>query len=370
MKRVVLLGAYGQNNIGDEALLEMFLEMLRGAEIIVNSASPEITETKYQVRALPTRVHAALWHMARELLRSDLVVFGGGSLLKDLEGKWIGQLLYNARLCASLTVCKIGRVPTMMVGIGCGPFEKRSTRIVSRIAAGLVSAISVRDRESADLLRSIGITRPIEITADPVFVWTRPASDGGNDADRVPRIAIVPRYSLSDRERSILARLCDRLIDRDDAEIVFVAFQTGFSPRFDDLAAIEDVRSRMRFGDRAQVRVPASPKEAIDLIAASDFLISVRLHALIFAALTSRPGVALSYDPKVASFMSALDQSDAVLDLRAFEEESCLEIVDRVWNEREQRSRSIATRTAELRTAAQRNFDRLFERYGRPCTER
>ena len=52
----------------------------------------------------------------------------------------------------------------------------------------------------------------------------------------------------------------------------------------------------------------ASIEEKMSMINQSDALIGMRLHALIFSALTYTPFVALSYDPKIDAFVQISEQ--------------------------------------------------------------
>lgn len=362
----MLLGAYGQHNLGDDALLEVFLEQLHGAEIVVNSAMPDSTQSRYGVQALPTQMPAAFWHMVRRLVRADVVVFGGGSLLKDLEGNWLPQLLYNIRLCSALLICRIARVPTCMVAIGCGPFRKRSTRAVARISARLVTSLSVRDNESADLLRSIGIRRHIDVSADPVFTWAGRFPPLTEHPDSPPILAMVPRYSLTAKELQLLAHLCDRWIEERGGRVQLLAFQTGFLPRFDDVAACKSVQQLMTHREHADILVPTSPRDAIESIARANLLVSVRLHALIFAALEGVPMAALSYDPKVRSLMHSIEQSDAVIDLASCDAERAEELIDRVWETRAARAELISAQIVRAKARTEEDLASLFARFGHP----
>ncbi|WP_380083120.1 polysaccharide pyruvyl transferase family protein [Deinococcus lacus] len=51
-----------------------------------------------------------------------------------------------------------------------------------------------------------------------------------------------------------------------------------------------------------EVLQSADPQQLLDAIAASDFVVGVRLHALILAAAAGVPFAGLSYDPKVSGF--------------------------------------------------------------------
>ena len=81
MSRIVVSGYYGSKNAGDEAMLTAIIEALRAErrdiEITVMSGKPEITAEKHRVNSIH-RFHPL--QILKEMLRTDLLLSGGGSL--------------------------------------------------------------------------------------------------------------------------------------------------------------------------------------------------------------------------------------------------------------------------------------------------
>jgi polysaccharide pyruvyl transferase WcaK-like protein len=102
MKKIFLLGAYGQKNLGDDALLEVFLEQFGAPSVIVNSAQPRETSRRYGVETVATYSGLPRFRRLRALLAAQALVFGGGSLLKEIEGGPIARLGYFLRIFALL----------------------------------------------------------------------------------------------------------------------------------------------------------------------------------------------------------------------------------------------------------------------------
>ncbi|MBQ1703468.1 MAG: glycosyltransferase, partial [Oscillospiraceae bacterium] len=83
-KSIVMSGYFGFDNAGDEAILSSVYSMakktLPGARITVLSHSPEKTRATYGCEAVnrfsPIKIHSVL-------KKSDVLIFGGGSLLQD-----------------------------------------------------------------------------------------------------------------------------------------------------------------------------------------------------------------------------------------------------------------------------------------------
>jgi len=155
MKRVFLLGAYGQNNLGDEALLEVFLQQFPDAEITVNSAQPELTAERFGVKSVGTYWNwPPRFSRLRAMLQADVFIFGGGSLLKEIEGGPVQRLAYFARIFFILILARLFGKQTAMLGVGMGPLEHRLYKTLTRLAAALPDLICVRDQESVCVTRT------------------------------------------------------------------------------------------------------------------------------------------------------------------------------------------------------------------------
>jgi polysaccharide pyruvyl transferase WcaK-like protein len=84
-------------------------------------------------------------------------------------------------------------------------------------------------------------------------------------------------------------------------------------------------------------------------------MVGMRLHSLILATTCGIPCVALSYDPKVASFMHQTGQDDAIWDVEAAEPCSLPALMRAVWEQASERAEKVAERLAPLRAAAGNN---------------
>jgi len=373
MKQVFILGAYGQNNLGDEALLDVFIKQFEGCQLIVNSAQPEVTAKRYGVQCVSTYWNwRPRFSRVRTLLASDLFVFGGGSLLKEIEGNWIARLAYFARILLILIFAKVTGKQTAMLGVGMGPLHYPLYKFLTRVSANLTGVICVRDTDSRDLLRSVGVHREVFVTADPVFTLSiqgrAPVVDQPFAASAA-YVAVVPRYSLTEAQQHALAAACDAIVERYQQQILFIPFQTDYLQHFDDTQASRQIQAKMRHPEAAHIWVTDSPRAAFDVIGKATLVLSARLHALIFAAMQGVPSVALSYEVKVRSFMAEAGQSEYSLNLQELENGALLATLDTAWDNRAAIVAQVRERAAVLRMASQRNFDilRAAEASGSSC---
>ena len=185
---VVLTGAYGMGNLGDEAIAAMAIRHL--LDVVPN---PRITllvwdDTRrwsdahrgVDVRALPglyrhALVRPRLWSgLARAVAAiagCDVLVWGGGRLVRD-RSVWLREYLWSVRLAAFL------HKRIVVLAVGADPITDPSRRRALRVLRD-ADAISVRDFASKEnLVQAIDGIPPVDVVSDGVFAWPV--------ADRVP----------------------------------------------------------------------------------------------------------------------------------------------------------------------------------------
>lgn len=354
-RRVLLLGAYGQRNIGDDALLTAFVHRLGAHRIAVNSATPDETAAEHGVAAVRTYRGRPRLTRLRAVLGADVIVFGGGSLLKDIEGGAVRRAAYQVRLLSILAAARVAGIRTVMHGIGVGPLDSRLSRAASRLACRLANTITVRDADSADTLAAIGVARAVPVVPDPVFDLPLPATAPAT----APYAVVVPRYSLSPAALANLAAVCDRLAAA-GLNVAVVPFQTGWQAAFDDLAAsraVADAATR----ESVSVVVPHSVEEAMRLVGGAAVVVSSRLHGLILATAAGVPSVAVAYDPKMDGFMRGIGRGDATVSptVLGAGPDALNACVDRTLRDRTALAAKAEASSNDLRAASRHSLDEL-----------
>jgi polysaccharide pyruvyl transferase CsaB len=352
-RRIAISGYYGFDNAGDEAVLAGIVRSLRqiGSDavgITALSIDPARTSADHGVAAAHRYRPASV---LRTLLRSDLLLSGGGSLFQDVTSAH--GIFYYAAVVRAAQI--LGR-KTMFIAQGVGPLTRpRSRRLVAGLANRL-DAITVRDTESKGLLEEIGVTRRIEVTADPALLLARSTvAEGGSRKDVV--VSLRPWEGVDGlAERT--AEACARCLS--GYNIATLAMQPG-----KDAGTMEQFAARLvlRVGGAVEKVAPVSQSRLapiVDALCRCRFVVGMRLHALIIAAGAGVPAVALAYDPKIGAFMRSTGQDDAVcaLDISdaAFEE-----LLGRMVAGVDARRENLGTRLPALRDSALRNAQIALE---------
>lgn len=354
MPVIGISGSYGGLNVGDEAILASAIAQLRaeipGVEIVCFSRNAEHTRASHDVdRALNART-AMRAQIQPEVRRLDLLLLGGGGILYDTEAQ--------AYLREVVLAQELG-VPTFAFAIGIGPLQGREERRAVRDGLNRMAGITVREKTAKRLAEDIGVTVPVEVTADPALLLRpEPFEDAMLAREGVPLDRRLVALSVREKGAAapdlseaayhdIVAEAADYMIHRFGADAVFVPMERA------DRREAHAVISRMTAPERAHVlRGEYRPGQVLGLMPRFSMAVGMRLHFLIFAAVAGVPLMALPYAAKVMDFLrSAGVAGMPVEEARAG---AFLAALDRQWDDRGAHLAQVAQRLPELKALARR----------------
>jgi polysaccharide pyruvyl transferase CsaB len=292
MHRAVLCGYYGMGNGGDEALLASLLQMLpHNVQPLVLSANPKATEELHQVESCDRYM---VWSLLKALKRSDVFIWGGGSLMQDATSArnpiYYGGLMGLARGMG---------LKTIAWAQGIGPLHRSLSRWVTKRAFRACDRVTVRDHGSAQLLADWQI--PCIVAPDPV--WALKSEPMPNLSSRhAPRIAVMLRSHplLTSTKLACLTQALSDLQKATDAHVLLIPFQ----PTKDEAIA-QQIHGAL--GAKSEVIVQTNPRILKGIFHGVEMAIAMRFHGLIMAAAEGCRCSAISYDPKVSRLMADLD---------------------------------------------------------------
>ncbi|HEX7291795.1 MAG TPA: polysaccharide pyruvyl transferase family protein [Conexibacter sp.] len=301
-RRVFLVGLYGVDNVGDDAI-----------RLAVERAAPALGAEvrRYAVRhssrdPRAVRLRSDPRGYLAAIRGADTVALGGGGLLKD-EGhallRGYGILL---ELLATALVARALRRRVALLAIGAGPIHTRRGRLLVRAIAQLAHVRQVRDEDSAQTLRALRV-RGVEVTTDPTFsMFDDIEKPGGTDAHAV--VSVRPWFMFeADREtreaalQTAFARAADALATAGSAP----RFASLYWPR--DREASEATIARMGSAQAASALDGPLDWDALAAqLRGARLLVAMRYHAIACAAMAGCAIVPVAYEPKVASLAQAL----------------------------------------------------------------
>jgi len=353
--RVGISGSYGGLNLGDEAILQAIVTQLRRSlpvEITVFSRDPADTQARHQVeRAVAVR-DLTRGEILPDIERLDLLILGGGGIIFDAEVK-----LYFREVA----LAQERGVPVMVYAVSAGPLHESANHSLVRDCLNRAAAVTVRERKARKLLEEIGVTQPVEVTADPALLLEPqplPADalmrEGLDGRKRLVGFSVrEPGVAAPDIDEhhyhALLANAADYVVHRFDADVVFVPMERKML----DMQHCHAVIAQMAYAQRATVlKGEYTSGQILSLVGQFEFAIGMRLHFLMFAALQRVPFVALPYAGKVAGFVDALEV--ATPPLHRLNAGQLIAHVDHSWDHRRQLQQRIDQLLPDLQERARR----------------
>jgi polysaccharide pyruvyl transferase WcaK-like protein len=429
--RIALFAHCGTGNLGDEASVDSVLQLIRSrwpaASLVAVSMDPEDTARRHKIpcfamrqRVFPferewsstsrrtnqvtyaAKLKAALQKtgplframkairrativrpaqfireivfLSRSLLlvcELDLLVISGGGQLLDWGGPWA----FPFTVFKWILLAKCAGAKCIFVNSGAGPLDDSLSRWFARRSLSMADYVSLRDRDSGELLRRIGYGGKFNVVGDSVWALRLPnglvKERSGPESERVIGIApmaygVSSRHWVDDDEcyrRLIggLAEFSGRMLQRGHRIKLFS------SDIWFDSQAIVDLEAAIheKFPAISAGRVTQEPVADIaDLLAALsqvDCYITCRFHGVIFASLADVPSLALAPHPKVSTLMNDMGLSDYCVDIAACDAEWLTAQFDRLVIDMDDVKGRVRRHHEQIRSLLESQFDCLFQ---------
>ena len=359
MYRVLISGYYGFNNIGDESILRTMIDNLRAKfddiEITVLSQNPRDTMEKYDVYAVE---RMSLPQIAKAVRRCDVLIFGGGSLLQDVTSS--SSIFYYLTI---ICMAQFFRKKVLLYSQGVGPIHCSSNRKLTSLCLKKVDEIAVRDEASVKLLKEIDVDpQKITVTADPVMRAPR------GDLEKGARILGGLGYEKCEGRRLMgwaikSTDLSLPFLDEIAKSIAWLKEERGIDSVLipfhyeQDAVVVKTIAEKLQ-GNVYCITEKYLSDEMLSIIGNLDYLVGVRLHSLIFAAIMEVPAIGVSYDPKVDAFMESIG-GKCMSDVSHFSAERFCDAFDEMVENRDAMMAVTAEKTAELTARLDHYDDRI-----------
>lgn len=324
---VVICGAYGMGNSGDEAILDAIVAEMRAIDplmpLTVMTRDPAGASARLGLTAVHTFNFPRFLAVMR---RRALYINGGGSLIQDVTSRRSLWYYHFTLRAAKRLGCKV-----MMYGCGIGPVKRPGgVERTRRVLNSCVDAITLREPDSIEELARFGVTKPeIILASDPALTLPSAPAEEVDAALEAAGAAPGGKYIC------FALRLWPGFGEKAG---VFAAAARhaheayGLTPVFLPINHLDDGQAAAlvaeKLGDTPHVLLPGPMSSAlvIGLMSRMQVVVSMRLHGLIFAAGQGVPLIGVSYDPKVTAFLRCVDAG--CVPLEGLEEGELCRLID------------------------------------------
>jgi len=385
--KITLLGSNSGNNLGDAAImssiLESFSKFLPDAEFFVPTPKPQFIEEHYGERYNVKGVNIMPWTGSLRfigfptfaaLAKSDIALICDGIIF----GKKLWNPAFNF-LIVLIFVVPIARLlgcKVICYSCGIGPFPSWISKVFAKWVLNGCDTVIMREHDSANLARSIGVSKPIQVTGDAAFI--NPVSNEtrgeeilrmeGIDA-RKPILGVnVTSYFdtwLSADERltdksSFLTMLAQGISEAnlklgDAYQVVVFSTHPMDDPTVHDFAKL--------VGGKVILNRVYLSHDIQAVMRKCDLFIGMRFHSVILASAVETPILGLIYAPKVRGYFRLLGCEEYGLELSTLTANSLSDALVSAWIKRDE-LKSIQKRVIDdLKRGAHKACEEVCRRY-------
>lgn len=356
---VALFGYYGYDNSGDDALLKSVINSLRrekeDIKILVLSKKPKETMKEYNVHSI---YRYNIFDIMKYFKISRVLIYGGGSLIQDLTS--------TRSLVVYTTLLKIGKkygLKTMLYGNGIGPITKDRNRERAREVLDKCDYISLRDPDSLEEIRKLGVTNPnINISVDPVFSLEKDNGDIIKEIIKKEKIDINKKYFIVSLRQwkyneadfsKKMARIINTIVDKYDIYPLYMPMHPS------DNVIIKEIINKAKT-EYVLIDTEYEVSQLMGIASLAEFSLCMRLHALIYSVSVKVPVIGLVYDPKVESFIEYIDEKSYVYTSN-LDVDKTLGMVDYIVNNQEYMSKRMEEEAERLKALADEDAKMAIE---------
>jgi len=315
-RRIFVFGYYGWQNTGDDAMLYALLQELPEfypeAEFLVLSHIPVVTpdSVRGKVRFIKPTAIPAFW----EIAKSDVFIIGGGSHIHDY-GKSTKSIKRLLRILIIVAFAKITGNKVYLIGNGIGPITTEWGKILTRFICRMVDYITVRDRASYQVLKTLGLVRATEVSLDFDLSALLATPLEGNvvvkegTSKKILGICVTAVFEqyYSDEEKDLVVvdeiakALNQLLIAIPQLWVYLFIFKDG--PRDSDVYITELLKRQLKPAERVKlISYNPDPRQTLSQVAQCSAFVGTKYHSCLFAYLNSIPLLVVDYHPKCRAF--------------------------------------------------------------------
>ncbi|AKB63328.1 polysaccharide pyruvyl transferase family protein [Methanosarcina mazei] len=383
MKKVLYVGIFNGQNIGDLVISDQIYKFLRSENLSVtlidfitlNRVETPTTEIQFlkseptheKVKKFLSNSHLTsslfirndefisnVYSMYKEnamyclssiycreyikgLETCDFVCIGGGNLLMTLNTNY-----WAVKVNRLVKLARKKKKKVFIISVGAGPISSKKAQKLFSDALNMADYITVRDENSKILLEdTLNVKQHIAVSGDPALLLNNVRVEFKNKEQKNIAISVIPfgKKSFSNlkwyKESSYYIEMYEKLIvylyDK-NPNFVFYLFSSAYTDYEVILQLENHIKERNKKITEENLKVIhiKSLGDLLEFYQKQDLVIGTRMHSLIIAFTQYMPIIAISWQDKVSGFMSYIGMSQYCYNLNNVNAE-----IDKIYKDSE-----------------------------------
>jgi len=300
-KPILLLGAYGRGNAGDDVFLHSALELFEDRDVYINSADDSLLPEQFRgrVKTISTVSAGDFFKKVALFLRIREVVYWGGDLWVELYGTRMPRILLYKMILLN-TLLRLSGERIYYVGVGIGRLHGLSLAL-ARTSARMAKQVVVREQRSSQV---IGLKNVAVLPDLAINLPYNKSVLHATPKDRPFHITVSVLQSIPNPEVNF-PRLVEAVsqfvnsLPEDKFRVTLLPMHVSNDEPKDDLWASKQLESKLTRS--AEMFEPRDLETIVKQLRESDLVIGTRLHTDILGMLNGTPSIGIAYRPKVKS---------------------------------------------------------------------
>lgn len=327
--KIMLVGNYNGENVGDNAILKVILHDLEdvpGTQISIPTRFVKKTEIQtqniFKNTIQPVKISLLNFKFIKDLFVTNIWIIGGGTIFS----KYLGFFVYLIPL-----FCIIGKLSGKKIVFYSIGYEKSTPDIVTNLmkfAFRISDKISVRDYKSYNLIKSFGVGKEIDLIADPVLRILNYYNEAERKITDREMVKIKSSFNLDnvivgvfnflreEEKTNSIKLLIQENINREltaspDLNTLLISFYISDVHPQDDTNMNDQIAEKLIRKPQI-VREIISPFTAIEIMKISKSIFAQRLHSMILAHVSGKDFVAIPYQDKCIELLDQMDHKSII----------------------------------------------------------
>ncbi len=346
----MISGYYGSDNFGDNLTLRCLMDHLKdrsGSVLTHNIENTYVPEHVQKIHRFDLR------SIRKTMKKTKVFLLGSGSLLQDSTSN---RSLFYYLFITGMAMrhhCK-----TLLYSNGIGPISRKQNRKMTASILNRIDCITVRDHDSMELLKELGVQQAI-LTADDSFSFDYTGLEPYPVIDAAAGRSIVGvNFKLDHRDDTLLndiAEALTHLAQKHNLYYYLIPFHiTQDQPQLSALHTLIPEISHL-------VDPTAEPQRLIRYLSVGKYQIFERLHGQIMATMLNTPFLPINYDPKNHSLITQIGLNRYLLNHDQLSKDSLIEKFEMLLEDQESIRIKLAEYTASAQQKAQLSHQYLQE---------
>lgn len=358
MKRIFVLG-YPNNNLGDDLFFKILLERYPKTEFIFNHASESKILSSYDNAK---KINLSGMRKLKYLAKVNAYLLIGGSMFQEVLSpkKWIKGTIH---LLIELIMLRMLKKKITFIGFNFGPYKTRLFLTMNKIVFKFVDYLSVRDKETFDLLKK---NKKVHFAPDIVF-GLNDIKLTDKDKDKSIAVSVMdfgPNVNFQQEYEDFLVKVLNSL--NNNIKINLFGFQ--YSNEIDDFTVAQRVRGRLNKNNISIIQYTGSNMSGfLKMYYKNEFAISSRFHSLVLSLKAGQKIISIDYNIKVENLKKTFDLKNTFISPADFDNLKALnEVINEIntWAVNKPKKMTFYMNMEHVKKESEKHFwllDQFFE---------